>query len=241
MIAPLIWKEWHEQRWKIAFGTVMLLSFAGSFMAARIASAREVTMVIWVLGGMVLALYSAMGVFAPETSGRTTTFLVSKPVAAWKVFVCKWFFGWLNVAVPMAACGLAFAIIAFGSGNIGDFGAREIVISVSGIMMATMFYTMTCCLAPRKSSEAFVGFVGILVFLAMAIHIMVIETTGLRAGYTEGFTVLQEVVVFVNPYSWVLLAEFFPSDSRLAVLIIVQAALFAVVMWIGLRKWRRSY
>ena len=79
MIKPLLWKEWHEQRWKLVFGTAMLVFFTGSLLAARLTTEREIIIVVWVLCGLVLSLYSAMGVFAPEI----TTVIDAK--ATWTV------------------------------------------------------------------------------------------------------------------------------------------------------------
>ena len=159
MIKPLIWKEWHEQRWKLAFGTVMLVFFTGSLIAARLTTNSESIYVVLFFGGIILSLYSAMGVFAPERTGGTTTFLASKPIAAWKVFACKWFFGWLNFVVPMLVSVLCFQFVAF------EWPADSSLARVmfASICLATMFYSMTCCFAPRKSSEAFVGFIGLII------------------------------------------------------------------------------
>lgn len=233
MIKPLIWKEWHEQRWKLAFGTVMLLFFTGSFLAARIATQSELLIVLWFLGGLILALYSAMGVFAPEWTGRTTTFLVSKPVAGWKIFTCKLLIGWLNFAVPMIVCSmcLQFAALGWDAGNL----IKGILVSLS---MATMFYSMTCCFAPRKSSEAMVGFTGLLVVFGMLVHFMIFQITILMSD-VQHLSFFQEMFLFVNPIFWMILISPLGSEIREGVLFVEQALLFAVVIWIGLRKWQR--
>ena len=53
----------------------MLAFFTGSLLAAQLTTNREIIVVVWVLGGLVLSLYSAMGVFAPEIINGTNTFL----------------------------------------------------------------------------------------------------------------------------------------------------------------------
>ena len=234
MIKPLIWKEWHEQRWKLAFGTVMLLFFTGSFLAARIATQSEFLIVLWFFGGLILALYSAMGVFAPEWTGRTTTFLVSKPIAGWKIFACKWLIGWLNFAVPMIVCSLCLQFVSLGwdAGNI----IKGILASLS---MATMFYSMTCCFAPRKSSEAMVGFVGLVVFFAMFLHLIIGQVTIIKTSYESGFPLLQQMVLLINPIFWMVLVNPIHTELNQNVLFVEQGLLFAVVIWIGLRKWQR--
>ncbi len=241
MIMPLIWKEWHEQRWKLAFGTVVLLFFTGSFLAAKVTTERELLVVIWLLGGLVLSLYSAMGIFAVESSNNTTTFLASKPVKSWKVFACKWFFGWLNFAVPMLACSLFMAFNVLKMGPEYIFGLKSIIRGTTAtVCMATMFYTMTCCLAKRKSSEAYVGFTGLVIFFIFFVHMIFTDRLVEPALDNIDLFYLQEIFFFINPLFW--FTQIIPSscDIHVGILFIVQALLFAVVIWIGLRKWQRS-
>ncbi len=225
----------------MAFTTVMMLFFLGSFQAARITSAGEAGAAMWVFGGLIFALYSAMGVFAPEWTGRTTTFLASRPVAAWKVFACKWFFGWLNFAVPMLACSLFLTAIVFGSeaGSIGRVGAIAKG-TLGGILLATMFYTMTCCFAPRKSSEAFVGLVGLMVFLVMILHLLIAELTIYSAGIPDKHSVFQEMVLFMNPFTWVHFVNPVQGLQHMSILFLEQTALFVLSLWVGMHKWQRS-
>lgn len=240
MIKPLIWKEFHEQRWKMAFGTTMLLFFTGSLFAARTTTDQEVVLVISFFGGMLLSLYSAMGVFAPERTERTAIFLASKPVAAWKVFICKWFFGWLNFVVPMSVCYLGLAMMIFTRPQNSYFDMRLLTeVTLEGICMATAFYSMTCCFAPRKSSEAFVGFVGLVIIIAIFSHLMILDAT---VGFPSSGTypLIKQMVIFINPYSWLLFTRTANTSLNLSILVIEQVILLAITMWIGLRKLQRS-
>jgi len=243
MIRPLIWKEWHEQRWKLAFGTVMLASFTWSLLAARLTTDREVVVVIWILGTLILSLYSAMGVFAPERAAKTAAFLSSKPVGSRKVFFCKWFFGWLNFAVPLLVCclGLVVSFLVQPQGRYFDIGfiARG---TFGAICVGTMIYSMTCCLAPRKSGEALTGFVGLMVLLAMFIHVFLTETiVPIRLYPIEEPGILEEVASFINPIFWMHFIEPIPGcSSRLSILFVEQTILLLLCLWLGIRKWQRS-
>ncbi len=237
MIKPLMWKEWHEQRWKVAFGTIMLASFAGSLLAARILSYKEAVYVTWLIGGMILALYSAMGVFAPEKSNKTVAFLSSRPIEPWKVFLCKWFFGWLNFAGPLLFCSLCAAVyfLVYPQGRSFEMLFRGTCVSLA---LGTMFYSMTCCFAPRKSGEALVGLTGLIVFFVFIVHILIAQST-LQPSFRGG-SLLQEMLVLINPLLWIRVIEGRHSYMDLSILILEQAVLFAFTMWIGLGKWRRS-
>jgi len=244
MISPILWKEWREQRWKLAFGTLMLVFFTGSFLAARVTSDREVAVVIWVAGGLILALHSAMGVFAPERANGTMNFLASKPVEPWKVFACKWLFGWLNVAGPMLACTLVLILFRPGDTTMMGLGAQRVIRgAIGGLGLATMFYTMTCCLAPRRAGEAAVGLVGLLVFVALMLHMVVAGSMVMEPVYRDNVepSLLGKVLLFVNPLTWIAFVKpFHPKFGSPIMMILVQIVLFVLVVWIGLRKWQRS-
>lgn len=266
MLKPLIWKEWHEQRWKLAFGTVMLVFFTGAMLAARLTTSREVVVVVWILGGLVLSLYSAMGVFAPEVTNKTKLFLASKPARPWQVFAVKWFFGWLNFAVPMLLCSLILAILSLsqqaerqslegcqGTGlalaislsqQAGDFFPFNYIVrgTCAGLALGTLFYSMTCCLAPSKSGEAFVGFIGCIIFLCYMLHIVLIGNTIIETSYITGLlTFARKVILFINPLSWIHLIKSLHGDPLLNLyLFIEQAILFIITIFIGFRKWQRS-
>ena len=238
MIKTILWKEWREQRWKLAFGSVMLLFFTGSLLASRVATDKEVVLVTWFFGGFVLAFYSAIGVFAPEQTNRTTTFLASKPLETWKVFACKWLMGWLNFVVPMLICGLCLQLIWLGW-DIG-YVTRGFIGSVC---VTTIFYSMTCCLAPRKSSEALVGFVGLIVIIAIMFHGLLVEGVFRRSVVEmENPTYFYQMISFVSPVYWIPISvqERFRENLNLYLFFVIQAVLFTMVIWVGLRKWRRS-
>ena len=245
MIWALVWKEWREQRWKLGFGGVMLASFTGSLLAARLTTPDEAVLVIWVLGGGLLALYSAMGVFATERSEGTTLFLAAKPVAGWQVFWCKWVMGWVNFAVPMLGCSLLVWLLAdFAGGGRSSQIAAVASGGVKMMLLATTFYTLTCCLAPRRCGEAGVGLVGLLVVLGMALHAMGVMwfcRVGVAATEWRGGMV-GEVLTLMNPMMWFDFIKPVPGHEGLLWLFLLeQGVLMAVVLWVGMRKWVRSF
>lgn len=241
MIKPLVWKEWHEQRWKLAFGTVMLAFFTGSLIAARLTTDNENIVAVLFLGGLILSLYSAMGVFAPETTDRTKTFLSSKPIQPWKVFLCKWFFGWMNFAVPILICGLGMGMITIFKTEWPSFELKHLSKSIfAGVMFATIFYSMACCFAPRKSSEASVGFTGLIICLLIFAHILIVEFTlfhGLQHQQSVGK--LRELILFINPFMWLHFIKPVYGLPK-STFLIEQGILFIIVISVGLRKWQRS-
>jgi len=238
---PILWKEWHEQRWKMAFGTVMLAFFTSSFIVARVVSFDEVLILSWVIGANILWLYSAMSAFAPERSNGTLAFLVSKPARPLRVFLTKWFFGWLNFAVPLIATAISLAVSCLAVNvpvNISNIAQAMI----SAICFGTVLYTLTCCLAPAKSGEAFVGLTGILILLTITLYTMV----GYRVvNYLEGpiyqqHPVLAEAIFGTCPFYLFgmkqnMLLRPWPKN----LVYFEQAALVVLALWFGYRRWRK--
>ena len=240
MFRQLLWKEWREQRWKLIFGTVMLVFFTGTLVVTQLSTAHEVIIVVWLIGGLVLAMYSAMGAFAPETANGTQVFLMTRPIQPWKIFFGKWAMGWLNFAVPMLVCSLALALMALTRSDGRIFELKYIARGTfAGIGFGTMLYTMTCCLAPRKSGEATVGFTGLILCLAFTIWlIIVISITGVDKGKQLSLPV--ELFLYLTPLTWPNFMTQMTSGMHLWLIVIEQFVLFVLTILYGYRRWRRS-
>jgi ABC-type transport system involved in multi-copper enzyme maturation permease subunit len=238
MLRQLLWKEWREQRWKLIFGTMMLVFFTGTLMAARVSTNRELLVFIWIVGGLVLALYSAMGVFAPEISNGTQSFLITKPIAHWKVFGGKWFIGWMNFAIPMLICsaGLAGILLMHPEGRISELHYITKG-TFAGMAFGTMLYTMTCCFAPRKSGEALAGLTGMGICVVFMLHMLTVvafSTIDRRSSFANEF------ILYLNPVSWCYLIKRMNDNMHLWLMVIEQSILFVVTIILGYWKWKRS-
>jgi hypothetical protein len=56
MMRSLIWKEWHEQRWQLAFGCVMLMSFAAIALRARLVSDETMAFIVIAIAALILSV-----------------------------------------------------------------------------------------------------------------------------------------------------------------------------------------
>jgi len=243
-ISAIFWKEWRQQRWKLFFGTAMLLLFTGSMVAARISSDREIIVAVWILGGLVLSLYSAMGVFGPERAESTDLFYISKPIAAWKIFACKWFFGWLNFAVPMILC-VVLSVELFKRLHGRDFyelhGAIRGTFGV--LLFSTIFYSLTCCLAPRRAGPAGVGLAGLVVFVLIIVSAMPMQFIFPRIFESRTqLSFIEQILCGASPY---MLLAVSVGDIRgvlgfsMPLILTEQIILLMGVLYIGVRKWRK--
>jgi hypothetical protein len=238
MLRAMLWKEWREQRWKAAFGAVMVGSFSASLASARLTTRGEATLMVAVLGPLILALYSAMGVFAPERSNHTLSFLVAQPVPAWQVFACKWFCGWLNVAIPVLPSVVCFAVFGrtdSGRGLVDDPG-QVFRGTPAFLALGTMAYAWVCCLTVRRRNEAAVGLAGLLIFVVLSVHMWL---GGLASGAMDGpgFRGFPWAVT-PNPLLWLLCLGSCPRGFP--AFLAVQLLVFTGLIAYGYRCWRRS-
>ena len=239
MFKQLLWKEWREQRWKLIFGTVMLFFFTGTLMAARLSTSHEVLVAVWVIGGLLLALYSAMGVFAPEVSNDTQAFLTSKPIRPSTIFLGKWFVGWMNFAVPMMVCSLVLGLMVLIHPESRVFELRYIVRGTfAGLGFGTMLYTMTCCFAPRNKGEAATGITGVVLCVIFILYLMIIMTT--TAVARNQFSYANEIFLYLNPIMWMNFIARMGADMHLWILVVEQSILFVLTVIYGYRRWQRS-
>lgn len=236
MVSPILWKEWREQRWKMVFGTAMLLSFAGIAAGARVVTADEAAIVTCMIGGTILTLMSAMDVYAPEHTNRTKTFLMSRPLDPRKVFLWKWFFGWINIMVPLAAT--AMLVLALGGWPQGSWIP---VLRIAGAMVLCMtsIYSLICCWAPRRASEAQVGLFGLGVLVACFLHIIVVINVLFGLGSRSSMRLPTSILLSINPlYLFQGVSDYWAMTLK--IVIPVQLALLAVTLLHGLRTWERS-
>lgn len=114
MLKALLWKEWHEQRGRMALATVWLLGMTAIGLKTRIVPDGAILAVIWVGTAAVLPLFVGMGLFASERSGGTLAFLLAQPVRRGEVLAAKAIVGLLAYGAPFVVCGTATCLTVSG-------------------------------------------------------------------------------------------------------------------------------
>lgn len=239
----LLWKEWTEHRWKLAFGTVMLASFAGALSAWGGISHRELIILVMAIGCLKLSILNAMGTFAQEHSEGTTLFLATRPIEAWRVFLGKWLIGWINVVVPLMACGLTMGVWFGSSPHSGPVVHGLVRGTLAIAWIATALYSLTCCTPLVRTGPAGVGLAGLFWAGAMLLHVFLLEFLSTPAFHAP--SLMHTLTSFVNPVLVLALVDPMPSLKNaswlpIAVAIAEQGILLSVVLWVGLRNWKRS-
>ena len=110
----LLWKEWHEQRWKLAFGSLILGAFALIGLRARVVADELLLEWLCFLAVVLLPVMASTGLIASEREERTIESLLSLPVAAGRIFWIKTVMGVILTAGPLVVAGVISLIVAGG-------------------------------------------------------------------------------------------------------------------------------
>jgi ABC-type transport system involved in cytochrome c biogenesis permease component len=157
-VRQLIWKEWHEQSWKLAFGCIVLSAFAGIGLRTRIILDQE--MILWVCmpAMCLLPLLAATGLIPAERSDGTLESLAALPISMRKILAVKTMTGLILCAVPLLAA-MAVSIAIAGGRELGT-GAIVSLYGCSSLTALALFIWMLA-LTIRLPSEARAAMVSI--------------------------------------------------------------------------------
>src|ERR1043165_6112612 len=97
----LLWKEWHEQSWKLGFGCVVLGALALIGLRARIVPDETMIMVVSAVGMLLLPILSAASLFPAERGEGSFESLIALPVAPSRILAAKTAAGLLLCAGPI--------------------------------------------------------------------------------------------------------------------------------------------
>jgi len=114
MISSLIWKEWHEQRWKLVFGCILFMSFTAIGLRARLVTDETISFAVIVMAALVLPVIVSMGLVAPERADGSFQTLLALPVERWKILAVKTAMGVAGCIAPLLAAAVVTCVIAGG-------------------------------------------------------------------------------------------------------------------------------
>src|SRR5688572_16867091 len=110
----LIWKEWHEHKWKLVAIACVLLG-ASSLAILTDDDQNRFAAALWfmIMCSIPLAIFVGLGAGASERSRNTLPFLQSLPVPKWRVAAVKLIAGWSTLVVPIAITLAGFFLWEF--------------------------------------------------------------------------------------------------------------------------------
>lgn len=100
MLKALLWKEWHEQRWRMALACAWLMGATAIGLKIRLVPDGVVLGLVGVPMAVLLPVFAGMGLFAEERQAKTMAFLQVQPTHRWQILVAKLGMGLLVLAVP---------------------------------------------------------------------------------------------------------------------------------------------
>jgi hypothetical protein len=221
-MSNLIWKEWHEQSWKLGFGCVVLGALALIGLHARIVDDETMSMWVCFLGITLLPVLSSTGLLSAERSEGSFESLLALPVAPWRILLAKTEMGFILCAGPMVAAAAVSILIA---------GGREITTEAmlslySRSILATLsLFIWMLALTARLPSEARAG------LLSLGILICWMLATGGLIQIADPTTVL--LASSISPFALIFgYSSGFEHAPPLIFVVIVQAAIVSI-LW----KW----
>jgi hypothetical protein len=166
-VRNLLWKEWHEQAWQLAFGCVVLSAMAAIGLHARMVP--DSAMVDWVcfLGVMGLPVLASTALVPAERADGGLASLVALPVTPARILAAKTLLGLLLCAGPLLVAGAVSVVLAGGR----EVYTGEIVATYGrSALSASALFVWMLALTVRLPNEARAALlaVGVLVLWMLA-------------------------------------------------------------------------
>jgi hypothetical protein len=223
----LLWKEWHEQSWKLGFGCIVLASLALIGLRARIVA--DDTMMMWVcfIGVTLLPVLASTGLIPAERAEGSFESLLAMPIAPWRILLAKTAMGLLLCAGPMFTAAMVSWIMAGGreiyASSIFDLYGR------SAMAGAILFFWMLA-LTSRLPSEARAGLVAVGILICW-----MLATDGLAQPWVP------QLLMAVSPLAFLRSWFSAPEDGLPMVVVPLLQVVIAAVLWgATLRLFNRS-
>lgn len=227
MLKALLWKEWQEQRGRMALATVWLVGMTAIGLKTRILPDLVILYAIWIGTAVVLSLFVGMGLLASERNRGTLVFLMHQPVGSGKVLAAKVIMGVLAYVVPFIACGTVACLTVSGR-ELSLVMLLSVIASLIPFGVVILAWQLLVGLSCRK--EETYALVGILTLLAWVIFAFTVSAfdSGGRAGVWLWAT---------TPYAILTLPDWTdqPTSENWAV-IVIQSLILA---GLGLSLWFR--
>jgi hypothetical protein len=163
----LLWKEWHEQSWKLGFGCIVLSALAVIGLHARITADETMSMWVCVFGLTLLPVLSSSGLLPAERSEGSFESLLALPVSPWKILAAKTLIGLLLCVGPMLTAALA-SIATAGGREMSDVAILDLY-GRSTLATVSLFIWMLALTArlPNEARAAILA-MGVLIFWMLA-------------------------------------------------------------------------
>ena len=232
MLTALLWKEWHEQRWRLALACVWLMGATGIGLKIRLVPDGVVLGLIAMPMAILLPVFAGAGLFAEERHAKTFAYLKVQPVQTRQILLAKLILGWLVVALPFAA---TFALVLIFAGS------RELPLGLMwfgfGVVLAfgvVMYLWQVLCGLRGRRPETYALVSAAVVGLWMIQGLLVDE-------FARG-TALETWLWVINPFALVELLDAwtYRSIAEIWTVLLVQGVIVVGLAWAVWFRFERS-
>ena len=154
MLKALLWKEWQEQRSRMALATIWLVGMTAIGLKTRILPDAGILSLIWFPTAIVLPAFLGMGLFASERKDGTLTYLMTQPVHRGHILLSKVTIGVLASILPFAFCGLT-VFLALGGQEMSTLSLARFAAGVTAFSVVAFAWDLLLGLRCRRE-ETFV-------------------------------------------------------------------------------------
>jgi ABC-type transport system involved in multi-copper enzyme maturation permease subunit len=173
MIKALFWKEWQQQRWKLAYGCVLVMGCTLIGLRSRLLFDEGIVIAAAVGGAVFTPLLVSLGLVAAERNEGSLDMLLALPVRHWHIFTVKMVMAALVCAAPILGSALVSLIIAAGR----EQTAGQIITPyLGGLAFGVTMLVWVVGFGVGQPSEARAGLVGIAVFVGWVFLVFLSET-----------------------------------------------------------------
>ena len=151
MFAQLMWKEWKENLWKLAFCGAASVVFTGMLFRMRIIPDQSNCYIISFIQMFAVPVVYALDIFSGEMTNRTIHLLFKIPVARWKLFFSKYLVSAVGIVLIFLVTGLLMEFMAGGRETPTGYllGSNALMGSA-----ALVLFTCFCAFGCQSRSEA---------------------------------------------------------------------------------------
>lgn len=234
MLKALLWKEWHEQRGRMALATVWLVGLTAIGLKTRILPDRVILYAIWIGTGVVLPLFVGMGLFASERTDGTLDFLMARPVGHREILAAKLIVGLLAYATPFAVCG-TIACVTVGGREMSV--ATLIAVTASVIAFGVVVLIWQLLIGLRCRREETYALIGLGTLVALVLYAYVVSVLDF-SGYVGVWAWATSPFVILTLPDW----PDQPTGQNWAV-VVIQSLIFtglSLVVWLRFRGLREG-
>ena len=189
----LLWKEWHEQRWKAAFGAAILVAFTVIGLKTRIWRDGEIITMSMIFATVLYPLLVAMGLVATERADGTFGSLMVLPERSWRILTVKLSVAIGTLLIPFILTGFVAWAMA-GDRELSKSQILGVYLLTAWIAVQVLIWTLAVGIGQR--TEARVALIGMGLFAFYLFWLFTLSMINRNTTYWGGL-IIPHYAVFI--------------------------------------------